>query len=238
MFCSNCGNQLAEDALYCQECGEKVNSEEKAAHQPEEGMPDTTINNKNNAEDVHAIRENITETSFSNQTDAKKFNTAGQDKFNKEDRFEHYREMSQDMLDSLKKVPYQGVLDRLKNMPLKWKIGAGIGILLVIVLCTRIHKPGEGVRDAYLESYSNSITVEEAFDSFFDNGKWSEHKEDGDVYVVFTGECTYLDKKADIKIRFRIKGDHFYFANMEMNGQPQSDIISEALLDKVYEGYY
>ena len=47
-----------------------------------------------------------------------------------------------------------------------------------------------------------------------------------------------MDKKANIKIRFRIKGYHFYFANMEMNGQSQSDIISEALFDKVYEGYY
>lgn len=209
MFCSNCGNQLPEGALFCQECGEKVNGEEKATYQAEEV--------------VHNV-ENSYETN--------------QDRFNREKQLKHYKEMSQEMLGNLKKVPYQGMLDRLMNMPLKWKIGAGIGILLVIVLCTRIHKPGEGVRDAYLESYSNSITVEEAFDSFFDHGKWSEHKEDGDVYVVFTGECTYLDKKANIKIRFRIKGDHFYFANMEMNGQLQSDIISEALLDKVYEGYY
>ena len=209
MFCSNCGNQLPEGTLFCQECGEKVNGEETATDQTEKVMPNA---------------ENSYETN--------------QDRLNREKQLKHYKEMSQEMLENLKKVPYQGMFDRLKNMPLKWKIGAGIGILLVIVVCTRIHKPGEGVRDAYLESYSNSITVEEAFDSFFDNGKWSEHKEDGDVYVVFTGECTYLDKKADIKIRFRIKGDHFYFANMEMNGQPQSDIVSEALLDKVYEGYY
>lgn len=209
MFCSNCGNQLPEGALFCQECGEKVNGEETATYQTEKGMSNT---------------ENSYETD--------------QDRLNREKQLKQYKEMSQEMLGNLKKVPYQGMLDRLKNMPLKWKIGAGIGILLVIVLCTRIHKPGEGVRDAYLEYYSNSVTVEEAFDSFFDNGKWSEHKEDGDIYVVFTGECTYLDKKANIKIRFRIQGDHFYFVNMEMNGQPQSDIISEALLDKVYEGYY
>lgn len=209
MFCSNCGNQLPEGALFCQECGEKVNVEEKVVYRTERVMPDA-------------------ENSYE----------ADQDRLNREKQLKHYKEMSQEMLGNLKKVPYQGMLDRLKNMPLKWKIGAGIGILLVIVLCTRIHKPGADVRDAYLEYYSNSITVEEAFDSFFDNGKWSEHREDGDVYVLFTGECTYLDKKAKIKIRFRIKGDYFYFVNMEMNGQPQSDILSEALLDKVYEGYY
>ena len=209
MFCSNCGNQLPEGALFCQECGEKVNGEEQVTYRTERVMSDA-------------------ENSYQ----------ADQDRLSREKQLKHYKEMSQEMLGNLKKVPYQGILDRLKNMPLKWKIGAGIGILLVIVLCTRIHKPGADVRDAYLENYSNSITVEEAFDSFFDNGRWSEHREDGDVYVLFTGECTYLDKKAKIKIRFRIKGDYFYFVNMEMNGQPQSDILSEALLDKVYEGYY
>lgn len=209
MFCIKCGNQLLENALYCPKCGAKVNSEEKAVYRTEKVMPD-----------------------------AKNSYVADQTRLNKGKQLEHYKEMSQEMLENLKKLPYRGILNRLKNMSLKWKIGAGIGILIVIVLCTRIHKPGVDVRDAYLEYYSNSITVEEAFDSFFDNGKWSEYKENGDVYVVFTGECTYIDKKAKIKIRFRIKGDYFYFVNMEMNGQPQSDIVSEALLDKVYEGYY
>lgn len=227
MFCHKCGNQLPGDALFCQECGKKVNGEENAAYQAERYVSDAVIHQKDNMVDVHLDSENISETSSAGTTDSER-----------EKQFEHYKEMSQEMLENLKKIPYQEMLARLKNMSLRWKIGAVIGILLVIVLCTRIHKPGASVRDSYLEYYSNSITVEEAFDSFFDNGKWSEYKEDGDVYVVFTGECIYLDKKAKIKIRFRLKGDYFYFVNMEMNGQPQSDILSEALLDKVYEGYY
>lgn len=212
MFCNNCGNQLPEEALFCQKCGAKVKSVNETYQ--------------------------TAEVSDFDKTEAENPNTAGQDGFSSEKQFEHYKEMSQEMLGKLKKVPYQEILDKLKKIPLAWKAGAAAGIVLIIILCAAIHKPGGYVRDAYLESYSKLITVEEAFDSFFDKGKWKEYKEDGDQYVVFTGECYYLDKEVDVKIRFRIKGDYFYFVNMEMNGQPQADIVSEALLDKVYEGYY
>lgn len=238
MFCNNCGNQLSEGALFCQKCGAKVNGV-NGAYRAEEAVSDTVMNQKNNTDAMPTDSEAVPEVSAADQTEAEPYN-ARKDRLNREKQFEHYKEMSQEMLGNLKKVPYHGILDKLKKMPLAWKAGAWVaaGIILIIILCAMIHKPGGDVRDAYLEAYSNLITVEEAFDSFFDNGKWSEYKEDGDKYVIFTGKCFYLDKKVDVKIRFRIKGDYFYFVNMEMNGQPQSDIISEALLDKVYEGYY
>ena len=209
MFCSNCGNQLSESALFCQECGAKVNSEE-------------------NAVDNLSV----------DKTDLDNSYVTEQDKFNREKQFEHHKGVAQDMLGKLKKMPYQEILDKLKKAPLLLKAGIVIGIILAIALYSMMYKSGRAVRDAYLDYYSSSVTVGDAFDSFFENGKWSEHKENGDTYVVYTGDCWYLDERVNVKIRFRIGDDCFYFANMEMNGQPQSDIISEALFDKVYEAYY
>lgn len=239
MFCINCGNQLPEDALFCQECGTKVNNEEYLAYQAEGAASDVAIDYTNNAEDAQPDPESAPKTSTANEADSDDSYVTGRGRFDKEKQFEHYKEMSQEMLGNLKKIPYQGMLDKLKKVPLIWKAGAVlIGILLAIILGLMLHKPGKDVRDAYLDYYSDSVTVEEAFDSFFENGKWSEHKEDGDIYVVFTGQCWYLNERVNVKIRFKIDNDYFYFANMEMNGQPQSDVISEALFDKVYEEHY
>lgn len=237
MFCSNCGNQLPEGALFCQECGTKVDNEESAAYQTNGHVSDTVIHQNDNMEDVHLDSRSVSETSSADTTDSGNSYTSGQDKFNREKQLERYKEMSQEMLGNLKKTPYQGVLDKLKKIPLVWKAGSVVGILFVIVLCSLIHKPGQDVRESYIEYYSSSVTVEDAFDAFFENGKWSEHREDGDTYVIFTGKCLYLEEKVNVKIRFRIEGDYFYFVNVEMNGKPQSDIISEALFDKVYEAY-
>ncbi len=234
MFCSNCGNQLPKDALFCQKCGAKVVSEESVAYQTEIPESDDVDNHRETMEDARSENEGVSQTTSADTTDSTR-----QGKFNGEKQIEHYKEMSQEMLGNLKKIPYQGLFDKLKELPLLWKIGAGIGVLLVvIVICLMVHKPGKDVRESYLDYYSSSVTIEEAFDSFFEDGKWSEHKENGDTYVVFTGKCSYLDENVKVKIRFRIDDDYFYFANMEMNGQPQADIISEALFDRIYEPYY
>lgn len=233
MFCSNCGNQLPKDALFCQKCGTKVDREESAACQKEMPEPNNIDNHRENMEDVRLENGGVSQTTSEETTDSTK-----QGKFNGEKQIEHYKEMSQEMLGNLKKIPYQRIFEKLKEVPLLWKIGTVVGILLLfIVVCVMVHKPGKDVREACLDYYSSSVTVEEAFDSFFEDGKWSEHKEDGDTYVVFTGKCSYLDETVKVKIRFRIDDDYFYFANMEMNGQPQADIISEALFDRIYESY-
>lgn len=211
MFCSKCGSQLPEGALFCQKCGAKLNIQASGSSQTEW---------------TETIRPESSENTRMN----------GQEK--SENQVEEYSKRVQKGIDELKKIPYKKILDKLKEIPNKLKIGIVIGVVVIICACSLLHKPGRSVREAYMEQYSSSITVEDAFDNFFVDGKWSEQKEDGDKYVIYTGKCWYMEEKVNIKIRFRVEDDYFYFISLEMNGVAQSDLISGALFDKVYEAYY
>ena len=98
-------------------------------------------------------------------------------------------------------------------------------------------QPGIEVRGSYLTHYSEDVTVEEAFDNFFDNPKWSTYQEDGYTYVVFTGVCEYLGERADARITFQITGEQFRTEQLDLNGVEQNDLILYAMLAKIYEEY-
>lgn len=120
--------------------------------------------------------------------------------------------------------------------------GAAI-IVAAVLLATKgdffsdLLKPGAGVREAYLTQYSEDVTVEEAFDGFFDQGKWSTYKENGYSYVAFNGVCEYLGEKVDARVIFKITGENFVVDQLDINGVEQNDLILYALLAKVYESY-
>lgn len=97
-----------------------------------------------------------------------------------------------------------------------------------------IFKPGNEVRNAYLSQYSDAITIEDAFDNFFDNPKWSKYKDDGYSYVVFSGACEYLEEKADVRITFKITGENFIVDSLDINGRTQNDFMLYALLASIY----
>lgn len=101
----------------------------------------------------------------------------------------------------------------------------------------RIMVPGAEVRGAYLTQYSDEVTIEEAFDNYFDNGKWSTYKETGYSYVVFTGNCEYLGSRADIRLTFKLTGENFRVDSLDVNGVTQGALIMYGLLSSVYEGY-
>lgn len=117
-----------------------------------------------------------------------------------------------------------------------------IGVIAVVVVTNEdffvnLLQPGMGVRNGYLTQYSEAVTVEEAFDNFFDNPKWSTYQEDGYTYVVFTGACEYLGERADARITFQITGEQFRTEQLDLNGVEQNDLILYAMLAKIYEEY-
>lgn len=99
----------------------------------------------------------------------------------------------------------------------------------------RIAIPGAEVRSAYLTQYSETVTVEEAFENFFDKPKWSTYEADGYSYVAFTGSCEFLGERADVRITFKITGEQFLVENLDVNGRTQNDIMLYSLLSAVYE---
>lgn len=96
-------------------------------------------------------------------------------------------------------------------------------------------KPGAEVRQAYLSQYSSSITIEEAFNNFFGDPDWFTYESEGYSYVAFKGTCIYNDEKADVMINFKITGENFMVDSMDINGQPQNNLIIRLMLSKVYE---
>lgn len=125
----------------------------------------------------------------------------------------------------------------------KTVIGLGIAIVIAFVVVLKpdftanIFQPGANVRNAYLTQYSETVTVEDAFDNFFDNGKWGTYKENDYSYVTFTGACEYLGERADVKITFKITGENFLVERLDVNGTTQNDFMLYGLLTKVYEDY-
>lgn len=105
------------------------------------------------------------------------------------------------------------------------------GIILDII------KPGYTVRDSHFSQYSDRVTIEEAFDNYFSNGKWSTYKSEGYKYVVFTGSCMFADEPADARIVFKITGQQFRADSLEINGVDMGALMLASLLDDVYEEY-
>ncbi len=97
--------------------------------------------------------------------------------------------------------------------------------------------PGIEVRDAYLSRYSSTVTIEDAFENFFEDGKWSKYDSEGYTYVVFTGSCWYFDERDDVRIVFKITGKNFIVDSLDINGVEQNNLIMHSLLSEVYEDY-
>lgn len=135
--------------------------------------------------------------------------------------------------------------EKMQTREMIVKTGVGFIIIVIIVFVVVVKpdflsefiQPGANVRNAYLSQYSEKVTIEEAFDDFFSNGKWSTYKEDGYSYVLFTGTCEYLGKKADVRVTFKITGENFTVDSLDINGRTQNDLILYSLLSAVYEDY-
>ena len=131
----------------------------------------------------------------------------------------------------------------VRQFVLKGVIGFAVLMAVVFVVVLKpdliynLVQPGYAVRQGYLSQYSEDVTVEDAFNNYFDNPQWSTYEEEGYSYVAFTGGCAYMEEKVDIRLTFQITGEQFRIDRLDVNGIEQSDFILYALLESVYDAY-
>ena len=84
------------------------------------------------------------------------------------------------------------------------------------------------------------FTLEEAFDAFFENPKWSYGEDCGDYQIIyFSGDCLYREQEvtANLEIRSYDSTGQSTIYSLDFNGVPQSDEMLNLLLTTVYENY-
>ena len=91
------------------------------------------------------------------------------------------------------------------------------------------------VKGGELESCPG-VTLEQQADSFFKDPEWSAGKAaDGRKLVNVSGTFTYGDRPVRGLLQMWIQGEEFSVEALEINGQPQPDLMIDALLDKMCE---
>ncbi|MFB2832451.1 hypothetical protein ACE1BS_23200 [Aeromonas jandaei] len=80
------------------------------------------------------------------------------------------------------------------------------------------------------------VTLEQQADSFFQDPDWSAGKAaDGRKLVNVSGTFTYLDRPVRGLLQMWVQGEGFSVEALEINGQPQPDVMIDALLSKMCE---
>lgn len=121
-----------------------------------------------------------------------------------------------------------------------WIIGISVFAYIITTkadFIQNIIEPGAGIKNSYMTQYSDTVTVENAFENYFTNGKWSTFKKDGYPYITFTGECEFQGQQVIARITFKILGEHYTVDHLDINGVMQDDWMLYSLLSSVYESY-
>lgn len=83
-------------------------------------------------------------------------------------------------------------------------------------------------------------TYGEAFENFFDDPEWEYFKstEEKDI-VEFSGGCTYMDEPVTATLQFDLDYEKGRFSTeyFEMDGEEQSELMTMAILAKVFSEY-
>ncbi len=94
------------------------------------------------------------------------------------------------------------------------------------------------VRDGHFNSYPN-VSIGNAYNAFFSDPNWKYFEtSDKRKVVEFSGGCTYRDAPVKVTQQFVLHNDNsFEVGYLAFNDVPQVQLISSALIAKVFENY-
>ncbi len=93
------------------------------------------------------------------------------------------------------------------------------------------------VKNGTLSTYPN-IKIVDAFNNFFDSGKWKYFKStDAKNIIEFTGYCMYSNTKVKATLQFILNNNSLEIGALTFNEVPQNEDTENALLEKVFEQY-
>ena len=93
------------------------------------------------------------------------------------------------------------------------------------------------VKTGLIPTYSNNVTVGDAFEKFFADPKWEATEDSGIQYVSFQGQATNAvnNTPEDITILFSVTGNKFSIVSWKADGKKQSMEELPAMLHSVFE---
>ena len=118
------------------------------------------------------------------------------------------------------------------------KLAVFVIIALVIIInwnsISNIWKPGAVVRNAYFPTFSEEITIGEAFENVFTDCKWSKYTYNGNEYVSFTGKFKEDGGTiATYQFDFLVRGDSATIDSIYCEGMDVS-WMEAVLLTSIY----
>lgn len=249
MFCSKCGNEIAEGTAFCPKCGAKVVN--VGDGQQSVDIPVADVKGQQTGEVVE-------------NTQRASSNNAGKVKGNLHKAATIGRVLmwgslllllvsSFGALRIIPAIPVAGVaigiilsvLGAKRPLGLSKIIELVVAVILLVVIAVSAMSSGGGsdkyvqmVKDGTFDAYPQ-MTVGKAFDGFLDAPKWeSGLSENNERFVNVKGGISYYDEKAELLIQFVVdeKTGSFQYNACEINGIPQSDLVFWGLLETIYNG--
>lgn len=231
MKCKACGTEIANDAKFCNFCGEKVEESKKV--------------NSGGIEESVSLKDNEEKYSGKEMMDKiAKLITGG------------LSAISLIMIigalfgifdkNPIPFIIFVGIVmlvDKLdEKMPKVPTIFWAVFEIVALVVCFSISSNASvvvSVKEGSPNQYPN-ITYEQAFEDYFSDPTWEScgKDEDGNEVVMFTGTCEYMESDAIAEIKFTVykEQESFVVSSVKLNGEDMG-MLGNVLVMDAFEEY-